>query len=835
MTTLETKISPMMAQWQECKDSSGDALLFFRLGDFYEAFHEDAVICSRELDLTLTKRQSVPMSGIPSQTLDSYIDKLVAKGYKVAIAEQMEGSCSGKGLVKREVVRIVTAGTLLDSLPEKSNNYIASISEVGKLFGLAFFDISCAECRVIEMASLEEVSSELNRFQPKEVVASRKMEEKYANFFKDLKSSLSCMIDFLDTWRFDHELCLRFLTSLFHVRTLDGFGLKGQIAAVNAAGALLAHIKETLHTPLGPIQAILPYSKETLLAIDKTSLRNLDLIQSSESKSKKCTLLHVLDYTETPMGGRLLKRWILEPLLSLEAILERHDAVEECLLAKLDIERPLSHVRDLERLMIKICNTPSPRDVVALSASLKPLAKIKSLLAPLRTPFFEKHTQEIKGFEELITLIDNALVPEPPLRATDGNLFKSGYHTELDALRLLASDSKEWMAKYQNSLRESTGIKTLKVGFTNVSGFYIEVSKGQAEKTPESFQRRQTLTNAERYMTPELKTFEEKILTAEEKMVEIEINLFKQLKETVSTYSESILKCASSIAHIDCIVSLSLAALKNRYVRPKMDHGQTLRIIDGRHPVIEASALEEKFIPNDTDLNGENRLMLITGPNMAGKSTYIRQVALIVIMAQLGSFVPAKEAHIGLVDRVFTRIGASDDLSRGQSTFMVEMIESAAILHHATPKSLVILDEIGRGTSTYDGISLAWSIAEYLLTTPGKIAKTLFATHYWELTKLEEKVQGAVNYNVAVQESGDQVVFLRKIVKGSTNKSYGIHVARLAGLPSTILQRASEILQHLEENSNQKNVFEVPRTKRVTTQKAQNKLPEIQLSLLENY
>lgn len=836
MTLLETKTSPMMAQWQECKEEAPDALLFFRLGDFYEAFYEDAVICSKELELTLTKRQTVPMSGVPSHTLDGYVDKLVSKGYKVAIAEQVEEAKEAKGLVKRAIVRIVTPGTLIDSslLQEKSNNYIASIIEVGKQFGLAFFDVSCADCRVIEMATLEEAFSEIYRFYPKEVISSRKMHEKYPEFFKDLKTNLSCMIDFIENWRFDHELCVGFLTRLFHVRSLEGFGLKGHIASINAAGALLSHIKETLHTPLGQVQSLLPYSKDAILSIDKTTLRNLDLFQHGNTNSKKCTLLFVLDHTETPMGARLLKRWILEPLLALDAINERHDAIEELLISKIELQKQLCIVRDLERLIVKIGNIPSPRDVAALKVSLEPLSRIKKTLTALKSSFFVTHSNNIDNFDSLIQLIDEAIVEEPPLRTSEGGIFKTGYSEELDLLRALAFESKEWVAKYQHSLREATGIKTLRVSFTRGSGFYIEVSKGQADKIPSSFHRRQTLTNAERYMTPDLKEFEEKILSAEEKIVVLESSLFKTVKDKICTYTESILKSASSLAHIDCLTSLSIASLKYRYVRPKMDLGQTLEIIEGRHPVIEASSLEEKFIPNDTLLDDElNRLMLITGPNMAGKSTYIRQVALIVIMAQMGSFVPAKHAHIGIIDKVFTRIGASDDLSKGQSTFMVEMIETAAILHHATSKSLVILDEIGRGTSTYDGISLAWSIAEFLLTTSGKMAKTLFATHYWELTKLEEKLPGAVNFNVAVHEKGDQILFLRKIIKGGTDKSYGIHVARLAGLPLRVVQRAQEILQHLEENSNQKTVFEAPRTKRVMNQKPPIKSSEIQLSLLD--
>lgn len=821
-TATEPKISPMMLQWQDCKNAAPGAVVLFRLGDFYEAFHEDAHICSKELELTLTKRQTIPMSGIPAHTLDGYIDKLIAKGYKVAIADQVEDAREAKGLVRREVTRVITVGTRHSPslISDKSHNYIASVTEVGKQFGVAFFDLSCADCRVIELDSLEEVFNELYRFQPKEIITSNKMQGKYPTFFKEVKTSLSCMVDLVENWRYDHELAYGFLTRQLNVRSLDGFGLKGLTAAINAAGALLAHIKEALRTPLGPIQAILPYTKDSFMAIDKSTMRHLDLLPLTDTRLKKHTLLYVLDHTETPMGGRLLKRWITEPLLQLDTIHKRQDAIEELFHEKAHLSKlqnALSYIRDLERLMIKInAGAPSPRDFVALKNSLKPLADVKELLESFSAPLLQEESSRISDFQVLIDLIERAMVEEPPLRLSEGGAFKLGYSDELDLLRKLSTDSRDWMDDYQRNLREATGIKTLKVGFTRVSGFYIEVSKGQADKIPASFQRRQTLTNAERYMAPELKVYEEKILTAEEQMNGIEASLFQELREKVSSFSNLLLSASQSIGVIDCIASLARVALENRYIRPQVDLSQYLEIIDGRHPIIETAALNEKFIPNDTCLgDDENRLMLITGPNMAGKSTYIRQVALIALMAQMGSFVPAKSAHIGLIDKLFSRIGASDDLSQGHSTFMVEMIETAFILHHATSRSLVILDEIGRGTSTYDGISLAWSIAEHLLTTPEKTPKTLFATHYWELTRLEEKKIGAVNFNVAVHESGDEILFLRKIVKGGTDKSYGIHVARLAGLPPSILVRANEILQHLEENSNQKNAFQVPKNKKV--------------------
>lgn len=832
--------TPMMIQWQECKNAAPDTLVLFRLGDFYEAFYEDAVILSKELDLTLTKRQNIPMSGIPSHTLEGYVDKLISRNYKVAIAEQMEDPKATKGLVKREISRIVTPGTLLNSslLVEKTHNYIAALIEVGTQFGLAFVDLTCADCRVIEVDSLAEAFNELYRFQPKEIISSQRMQSKYAAFFHEVKASIHCLVEFIESWRFDHELAYGFLIRQLHVRSLDGFGLKGKIAAINASGALLAHIKETLRTPIGSLRSILPYSKDSFMTIDKATMRHLELIHQENSKSKKHTLLYVLDHTETPMGGRLLKHWISEPLLQLEPIYARHDAVEEWVLNKplLDnLIKQLSTIRDLERLVIKIAaGTATPREFVGLKNSLIPLETLKKALEGIESELISRAKNEIEDFSSLIALLDKALVEEPPLRLSDGGVIKPGYHAGLDDLRGLASTSKDWMDSYQISLRETTGIKTLKVGYTGVSGFYIEVSKGQADKIPPTFQRRQTLTNAERYITPELKAYESKILTAEGERSVLESSLFQEVRESASQYTDQILKSAKAIALIDCLASLARAAIKNRYTRPKMHAGKKLSILEGRHPVIENALNTEKFIPNDTLLDDSaNRLMLITGPNMAGKSTYIRQVALIAIMAQIGSFVPAASAEIGLIDKIFTRIGASDDLSRGQSTFMVEMVETAFILHHATSNSLVILDEIGRGTSTYDGISLAWAIAEHLLTTPDRIPKTLFATHYWELTKLEEKVPGAVNYNVAVHESGEQILFLRKIVKGSTDKSYGIHVAKLAGLPSSVLLRAEEILLHLEENAHQKQLFEAPKLpRRSVPLKETPSVKEIQLTLL---
>lgn len=838
MTTTDTKPSPMMAQWHECKEQAKEAVLLFRLGDFYEAFYDDALLLSKELDLTLTKRQQVPMSGIPHHASESYIDKLVSKGYRVAIAEQVEDPRQTKGLVKREITRIITPGTVISVslLQEKTNNYIAALTQVGQRIGLAFLDITTAEFRVIELDDMPAIQNELYRLHPKELIISTKFQERHPEMIKNLHASLDCMIDIIEEWRFDHKLTYTFLTQAFRVHSLDGFGLKGMVAAINASGALLAYVKETLLQPIDSLQSILPYSCDAYMNLDQATMRNLEITEPLNG-SKKKTLLDILDYTQTPMGGRLLKGWLKQPLMEISEIHARQEAIAELishpsLLEKLTLE--LSMIKDLERLTTRITSGyASPRDLVALKSSLEPIKNVKAILNSLPTALLERQNTLLKELVDVTNLIGKALIDEPPFRLGDGTTFREGYDERLDEFRTLASDSKNWMSSYQQDIREKTGIKSLKVGYTKVSGFYIEVSRGQCDKVPDIFQKRQTLTNAERFMTPELKEYEEKILSAEEKMVAIEAALFQTLRQTISTYSEAILTNARAIAIIDCLASFAAAAQLNHYIKPIVDTGGVIDIVEGRHPVIESAHLQEKFTPNDTQLDSDQRLLLITGPNMAGKSTYIRQVALIVIMAQIGSYVPAKSARIGIVDKVFTRIGASDDLSRGQSTFMVEMAETANILHHATSNSLVILDEIGRGTSTYDGISLAWSIAEYLLTTEGKKAKTLFATHYWELTKLEEKVIGAVNYNVAVHESGDQIIFLRKIVKGGTDKSYGIHVARLAGLPTAVLIRAKEILEHLEENANQKNAFEVARPKRLNASKRPVTPSGVQLSLLQ--
>jgi len=779
----------MMSQWYECKKQAPGAVLLFRLGDFYEAFEDDAILLAKELELVLTKRQETPMAGIPAHTCESYIDRLVSKGYRVAVAEQMEDpqdvTRAVKGIVKREIVRMVTPGSVINSslLSDKANNFIACLSQINSTYGLAILDLTTADFRVMEFQTSQELLDELGRFSPKEIVVSEKCWKHLSKNLEELGIS-SFLVR--EEYHFDHRFACESLSKHFHVHTLDGFGLKGMTAAINAAGALMTYVRDDLNLNFSHIRSIHPHPLSKYMALDRITQRHLELIEPLHEKGK--TLLHILDETSTPMGGRLLREWLLHPLLSVEEIKLRQDHIEKFLNGGADLKKHLKEVRDLQRLIMRIeTGYANPRDLAGLRFSLEPLPEISRLLQKLGM-------KELPDLSELTKKIAGAIVDAPPLRLSDGGIFKSGYHFELDELKTLKSDSQTWLASYQTKLREEVQIKTLKVGYTQAFGYFIEVSRGQSEKMPLAFQRRQTLVNTERYISPELKEFEHKILTAEDKIAFLENKLFQELRQEIAQFAESIRQAAQWIAEIDVYLALAEIAREHGYTRPIVDTSDLLKIEDGRHSVIEASLEKETFIPNDVSFNELERLLVITGPNMAGKSTYIRQVALIVLLAQMGSFVPAKQAHIGIVDKVFTRIGASDDLSRGQSTFMVEMSETANILNNSTSRSLVILDEIGRGTSTYDGIAIAWSVAEYLRD---KQAKTLFATHYFELTRLEEELPGAVNYNVAVHESEKGIVFLRKIVKGGTDKSYGIHVAKLAGLPPAVIKKAEAMLAKL--------------------------------------
>lgn len=817
------KLTPMMQQWHACKKNAEKAILFFRMGDFYEAFYDDAILMAKELELTLTKRHEIPMCGIPWHASDAYIDRLISKGHRVAVAEQTEDPKFAKGLVKREVVKVLTPGALMNSslLSDKSNNFFASLANVGNLFGLAFLDLTTAEFQVIEVDNIQELLNEIYRIQPAELLFPSKMYDKQPMILQEIGHHGKTALTPHEDWHFEHQVCYDLLVSHFKVHNLDGFGMRGKVTCINAAGALLSHLRDNLCMNIDHVVEVSTYSTKNYMALDRTTQRNLELTEPLYNGNPKSTLLAVLDYTLTPMGARLIKQWIKQPLLCDQMIKRRQDAVAT-FVAEINIldelRSHLNPVGDLERQMMRISSgCASPKDMIALKSALEPLASIKKTLTSSRHAgeLLSTEEQKLNPLSELQQLIEAAIVDSPPFRINEGGIFRPGYHRGLDELRNISSDSKTWIANYQAQLRESSGIKTLKIGFTRVFGYYIEVSKGQADKIPAHFARQQTLVNAERFTTPELKAYENKVLNAEERSIALESELFNALRLEVAKYSALVLNNAQALAIIDCLQSFARAAQVYHYSRPYVDKGHILNIEEGRHPVIEALNILEKFTPNDVLLDaGQNRLLVITGPNMAGKSTYIRQVALLVIMAQIGSFIPAKAAHIGIIDKVFTRIGASDDLARGQSTFMVEMTETATILNHATDRSLVILDEIGRGTSTYDGISIAWAVAEHLLITEGKMAKTLFATHYWELTKLEEQIPGAKNYTVAIHESDDQILFLRKIIRGNSDKSYGIHVGRLAGLPGSVIHRAKEILHHLEENANRKTTFAPSKPKR---------------------
>ncbi|MBI5273170.1 MAG: DNA mismatch repair protein MutS [Chlamydiia bacterium] len=803
--------TPMMTQWQNCKAEAKDALLLFRLGDFYEAFHKDAEIISKEIGLTLTARQTVPMCGVPFHTAESYIDKLLAKGYKVAIAEQTEDPKQTKGLVKREIVRIVTPGTLLSSqlLSDKRNNFFLSLSKVGTMYGFCCLDLSTGELSASEMQEMTDLLDELHRLRPSECLASETFISSHAHFFEELSHAYPFVLTCKE--HIDPQKAYEAFTTHFPASHPDHGTLRGQSAAISATGMLLLHLKTDLHLTLEHISSIQTRSPLQAMAIDRATLRHLELTESLSDGNRKNTLLGFLDATATPMGGRLLSQWLKYPLLSLPEIHLRQEAIG-ALLANFDkVELALlclSSVRDLERLMMKtLSRIATPRDLLALGASLAKLPELRASLRSISAEMIQTNLHQIFDADPLAQRILSSLQDSPPLRMGEGEIFRDGFHPELDQLRILSQDSANWASRYQITLREQTGIKTLKVGYTKAAGYYIEISKAhreKEEKIPPFFQRRQTLSNGERFTTEELKQFEHQALTSEERAKALEERLFEALRAEIAKESTPITRAARSIAQIDALLSLAKIAHYNRFVRPLVDHSNCLEIHEGRHPLVERSIGSASFIPNDLFLSPDAQMMLITGPNMAGKSTYIRQAALIVILAQMGSYVPAAQASIGLIDKVFSRIGASDDLSRGQSTFMVEMTETAGILNHATSRSLILLDEIGRGTSTYDGISIAWAVAEFLLTTPQSQAKTLFTTHYWELTQLESQYPHARNFQTAVQETSSGVVFLRKIVKGGTDKSYGIHVAKLAGLPAKALRRAEEMLAQLEAKSPRK-------------------------------
>ncbi len=784
-----------MAQWESCKAEAKDALLLFRMGDFYEAFHEDAEKLSELLDLVLTRRQGIPMSGIPHHTLDSHLDRLIEKGFKVAIADQLENPKEAKGLVKRGIVRIVTRSTSLGSkIEEKESRYLVSLVKAGSIFALAALEPTTGDFRVIQLKSFEEMEAEIFRLNPKECL--------YPSDSKWLKSSFihskRCSTVEKEPSFFDEKLAREALHRQLGVKSLDGFGLKDHAASIQAAGSLVRYLKEDLLFPLHHIRKIAPYTLEKTLIIDPVSMGALELVEtSSEGKN---TLLRVLDQTLTPMGARKLAEWLKKPLCDLSKIEERQEAIQELLedAARLhEFSSHLKKIRDIERLMMRISGRiASPKDCALLKESLVEAGFLKRLFARAKSPFLQRLQGHMSDMQPLVGLLSEALVDDPPLNLDEGELFKQGYSHDLDRLQNLAMNSKKWLLDYQKTLQDETQIAGLKISYNRVFGYTIEVSRARAKNVPAHFERKQTLATSERFTTLRLREFEAELLTSEEARIELQKALFAELVNKIAEKMSEIFEIAEAIALADALQSLAHVAKKRGYTRPKVDGSSLLKIQGARHPVLEALMNRSSLIPNDIEIDESKRLLLITGPNMAGKSTYLRTAALLVILAQMGSFVPAESMHLGLVDRIFTRIGASDDLARGQSTFMVEMSETANLLNNSSSRSLAILDEIGRGTSTYDGLAIAWSVTEYLLRAK---TRTLLATHYFELTALEKRFNSLTNLHAEVREVAGQIVFFYRIVQGRADRSYGIQVARLAGLPLPVTARAEEILKQLEE------------------------------------
>jgi DNA mismatch repair protein MutS len=789
----------MVKQYQDIKSSHKDAILFFRLGDFYEMFNEDAELASRELDLTLTGRgkdeNRMPMCGIPYHAAESYIAKLIEKGYKVAICEQVEDPDLAEGIVKREVIRIITPGTVIESsmLSEKTNNYLMAINHDKGRFGLAFADASTGEFKISDFDEIEKLLDEIKRVNPSEIIIS----DIFPSEPRRLVAGSRTLSDFKDIY--DRETAVEKLKAHFKINSLESFGMYGKEVALGAAAAILDYLKDTQKTPLGHINSIKLYHSQDFMFIDATTRRNLELTQTARDKSFPGSLLWVLDRTKTSMGSRLLRQWILQPLLDVELIGQRLGGVEELFgdsILRAELGEALKRVFDIERLTGKIATqTANARDLAALKESLRQLPRVKNLLAGSKSLMLQKinHTSD---FAWIIDLIARAVVEEPPFVLKEGGLIRHGYHPELDELKMAAGGGKRWVAELETLERKRTGIKSLKVGFTRVFGYYIEVTNSNLDQVPADYIRKQTLVNAERFITPELKEKESLILNAEERMKELEYQIFCEVRSQAAAHTRELQAAAASVAEIDVLLSLSEAAVDNHYCRPAVTGSGAIRIVKGRHPVVEKTLGEFKFVPNDCELNGEQNFLLITGPNMGGKSTYMRQAALICLMAQIGSFVPAREAELCLIDRIFTRIGAMDDIYSGQSTFMVEMTETANIINNATENSLIILDEIGRGTATFDGMSIAAAVAEYIHNKIG--AKTLFATHYHEITQLADKHPGMKNLKVLVKEEGEQVTFLHKVAEGPADRSYGIQVAKLAGLPDEVVKRAKEVYNTLE-------------------------------------
>lgn len=809
--------TPMMQQYLEIKKQYQYCLLFYRLGDFYELFFEDAKIASKELELTLTGKdcgveERAPMCGVPFHSADGYIAKLIQKGYKVAVCEQTEDPKQAKGLVKRDVIRIVTPGTVLDTnvLDESKNNYIVSICKNGDGYGIAGCDVTTGEFTVQSFSENEsgKILDEIARINPSEIICNEQFDLR-----EKIKRAFELESNDYNRWCYDYQSASICLCNHFGTLNLEGFGIEGERAAVSAAGALMAYLLETQKNALKHISTLRRMTDSKAMVLDASSRKNLELTATLKDGSKRGSLLWVLDKTKSALGARRLRKWVESPLISKDRINQRLDAVQALTKDPMATDRlreSLGKIYDIERLMTKtVYGTCNARDLVSLKCSFSVLPEIKSVLDEFDCEQIKAINDRIDPLEDVFALIDKHIAEEPPFSVREGGLIKKGVSSELDELRSAKSDGTKWLMELENTEKEKTGIKNLRVRFNKVFGYYIEVTNSYKDLVPDYYTRKQTLVNAERYITPELKQIEDKIIGADEKITVLEYDLFADIRDKVAAQTERISRAAAAVSAVDALASLASVALSNNYVRPNITEERIIDVKEGRHPVVEKMT-EGSFIPNDIYLNGEDkRIDIITGPNMAGKSTYMRQCALIVLMAQTGSFVPAESAVIGITDRIFTRVGASDNLATGQSTFMVEMNEVANILNNATERSLLILDEIGRGTSTYDGLSIAWSVLEYIAK---KIkARTLFATHYHELTELEGRVEGVVNRSVSVQENGEEVIFLRKIVDGGTDKSYGIHVASLAGVPKTVVKRANKILERLNEKQGEvKGISDIP-------------------------
>ena len=805
------KYTPMMEQYLEIKKQNQDCILFYRLGDFYEMFFEDAIIASKELEITLTGKncgqdERAPMCGVPYHACDTYLNQLIEKGYKVGICEQVEDPKSAKGIVKREVVRIVTPGTNISTqnLDETKNNYLMCIYCGDGEYGISFVDITTGDFRTTTIDDAGKLMDEIFKFTPAEIICNDAFFISGIDL-KFLKDRLHISISTVDHYYFDEENGIRMIKKQFHIDQLDGLGITDFPLCVVATGALLCYLNETQKHSLEHLTKIIPYITSDYMLIDSASRRNLELCETMREKQKKGSLLWVLDKTKTAMGARLLRRYIEQPLVRKDAIEERLDAISalnHAVITREELREYMGPIYDMERLMTKVSyRSANPRDLVAFQSSLKLLPYIKTLLSDFKKGMLADIYEELDTLEDLYDLLERSIIEDPPIQIKEGGIIKDGFSEQIDQLKKAKTEGKQWLADLEEREREATGIKKLRIRFNKVFGYYIEVTNSFKNLVPEHYIRKQTLANSERYTTEELDKLADTILGAEERLYALEYDTYVNIREKLAAEIERVQRSANAIAKLDVMASLAYVAEQNGYVRPTLNKRGIIDIKDGRHPVVEKMITNHMFIANDTFLdNGKNRISIITGPNMAGKSTYMRQTALIVLMAQIGSFVPAKSARIGLVDRIFTRVGASDDLASGQSTFMVEMSEVANILRNATRHSLLILDEIGRGTSTFDGLSIAWAVVEYISNTKLLGAKTLFATHYHELTELEDRISGVNNYCIAVKEQGDDIVFLRKIVRGGADKSYGIQVAKLAGVPDQVIRRAKEIAVKLTEN-----------------------------------